>query len=101
MKKITLALALAFFTLASFSQRYAYVDTKYILENIPEYIEAQKTLDDLSDKWEAEIEAKKTAIQKKFQAYQAEELLLPDDMKKKKQEEIYAKNWEAKTLGAQ
>ena len=48
MKKLTLALALAFFSLISFSQRYAYVDTKYILENIPEYITAQKTLDDLS-----------------------------------------------------
>lgn len=60
MKKIILALALSFFSLATFSQtKYAYVDTKYILENIPEYIQAQKTLDDLSEKWQADIEAKK------------------------------------------
>ena len=89
MKKITLILAATLFSLASFAQKYAYVDTKYILENIPEYIQAQKTLDDLSEKWETEIEAKKTNIQKKFQQYQAEELLLPAEMKKKKQEEIY------------
>ena len=89
MKKITLILAISLFSLASFSQKYAYVDTKYILENIPEYITSQKTLDDLSEKWEKEIEAKKAEIQNKFQRYQAEELLLPDEMKKKKQEEIF------------
>lgn len=91
MKKIILALALSFFSLATFSQtKYAYVDTKYILENIPEYIQAQKTLDDLSEKWQADIEAKKATINKKYQQYQAEELLLPAEMKKKKQEEIFA-----------
>ena len=89
MKKLTLFLAATLFSLASFSAKYAYVDTKYILENIPEYIEAQKTLDDLSEKWEKEIEAKKANLQKKFQQYQAEELLLPDEMKKKKQQEIF------------
>ncbi|MGB1039705.1 MAG: OmpH family outer membrane protein [Flavobacteriales bacterium] len=89
MKKLTLVFALALFSLASFSQKYAYVDTKYILENIPEYIEAQKTLDDLSEQWENEIEAKKKVIQKKYQSYQAEELLLPPEMKKKKQQEIF------------
>lgn len=89
MKKLTLVFALALFSLASFSQKYAYVDTKYILENIPEYIQAQKTLDDLSEQWENEIEGKKKIIQKKYQSYQAEELLLPPEMKKKKQQEIF------------
>ena len=89
MKKLTLVFALALFSLASFSQKYAYVDTKYILENIPEYIQAQKTLDDLSEQWENEIEGKKKVIQKKYQSYQAEELLLPPEMKKKKQQEIF------------
>lgn len=89
MKKIVILLLAITFSLASFSQKYAYVDTKYILENIPEYIQAQKSLDDLSEKWENEIKAKQNNIQKKFQQYQAEELLLPAEMKKKKQEEIF------------
>ena len=89
MKKIILTLAIALFSFASFAQKYAYVDTDYILKNIPEYITAQKTLDDLSEKWEAEIDAKKAVINKKFQQYQAEELLLPAEMKKKKQQEIF------------
>lgn len=90
MKKTALILIATLFMATSFAQKYAYVDTKYILDNIPEYIEAQKNLDDLSEKWENEIEAKRSAIQKKFQQYQAEELLLPAEMKKKKQEEIFA-----------
>lgn len=90
MKKILLTLTLALFSLAIFSQKYAFVDTDYILKNIPEYIEAQKTLDDLSEKWEAEIERMKSVINKKYQQYQSEELLLPEDMKKKKREEIFA-----------
>ena len=89
MKKIILTLAIALFSVATFAQKYAYVDTDYILKNIPEYITAQKTLDDLSEKWEAEIESKKGVINKKYQQYQAEELLLPEDMKKKKREEIF------------
>ncbi len=90
MKKIAIVVIATAFSVASFAQKYAYVDTKYILENIPEYIQAQKSLDDLSEKWEEDIKAKQTNIQKKFQQYQAEELLLPAEMKKKKQEEIFS-----------
>lgn len=89
MKKIFLTLTIALFSIAALAQKYAYVDTDYILKNIPEYIAAQKTLDDLSEKWEATIESKKRVINKKYQQYQAEELLLPEDMKKKKREEIF------------
>jgi outer membrane protein len=89
MKKLSLILVAILFSVASFAQKFAFVDTKYILENIPEYITSQKTLDDLSEKWETEIEAKKSTIQKKFQQYQAEELLLPAEIKKKKQQEIF------------
>ncbi|MEZ7931954.1 MAG: OmpH family outer membrane protein [Flavobacteriales bacterium] len=90
MKKIILTLAIALFSVATFAQKYAYVDTDYILKNIPEYITAQKNLDDLSEKWEADVESKKRVINKKYQQYQAEELLLPEDMKKKKREEIFS-----------
>ncbi|MDB4051978.1 OmpH family outer membrane protein [Flavobacteriales bacterium] len=90
MKKITLTLLASIFALASFAQKYAYVDTDYILKNIPEYIAAQKTIDDLSEKYQKELEAKKAMINKKYQLYQAEELLLPSEMKKKKQDEIFA-----------
>jgi outer membrane protein len=96
MKKIILTLALALFSVASFSQKYAYVDTKYILENIPEYKTAQKQLDDLSELWQKEIEEKYKAIDKKYKEYQAEQVLLPDDMKRKREEEIIALEKEVK-----
>ncbi|MDB9932812.1 OmpH family outer membrane protein [Flavobacteriales bacterium] len=68
MKKITLTLLASIFALASFAQKYAYVDTDYILKNIPEYIAAQKTIDDLSEKYQKELEAKKAMINKKISA---------------------------------
>lgn len=88
MKKLILTLTIALFSFVSFSQKYAYVDTKYILENIPEYVAAQKTLDDLSEKWQGEAEVKQKEIAKKFNDFKAEQILLTDDMKNKKISEI-------------
>ena len=91
MKKLIIALALSVFSLMSFAQtKYAYIDSEYILNNIPEFIEAQKKLDNMSETWQTEIETKRANINKKYQQYQAEEMLLPGEMKKKKQEEIFA-----------
>ena len=69
MKKITLTLLASIFALASFAQKYAYVDTDYILKNIPEYIAAQKTIDDLSEKYQKELEAKKNISYTKLRNY--------------------------------
>lgn len=98
MKKLILTLLIASVAVVSFSQKYAYVDTKYILENIPEYTEAQKQLDDLSEKWQKEIEAKYQIIDKKYKEYQAEQVLLPEDMKRKREDEIIALEKEVKEL---
>lgn len=96
MKKAILTLAIGLFTLTAFSQKYAYVDSKYILENIPEYKTAQKELDDLSEKWQKEVEAKYQIIDKKYKDYQAEQVLLPDDMKQQREEEIIKLEQEVK-----
>lgn len=101
MKKLILTLIFASVALVTFSQKYAYVDTKYILENIPEYQEAQKQLDDLSEKWQKEIEEKYQIIDKKYKEYQAEQVLLPEDMKRKREDEIIALEKEVKELQKQ
>ena len=80
------------------AQKYAFVDTKYILENIPEYKTAQDQLDELSAQWQKEIEGKFAEIDKMYKDYQAESVLLPDDMKKKREDEIVKKEKEAKDL---
>ena len=73
------------------AQKFAYVDSDYILENVPEYVEAQKELDKLSTNWQKEMEAKYKEIEEMYAAYQAEQVLLTPDMKKKRENEIISK----------
>jgi outer membrane protein len=102
MKKIILISALFIMAfLPGFSQKYAFVDTDYILNNIPEYTDAQAMLDDLSAQWQKEIEAKFVEIDKLYKDYQAESILLPEDLKKQKENEIIQKEKAAKDLQKQ
>lgn len=98
--KTRLLLLIAFlgFVLTVQAQKFAYVDTKYILENIPEYQSAQNTLDELSIEWQAELEMKFKEIDSLYKAFQSEAFLLPEDAKIKRQDEIIAKEKEAKAL---
>jgi outer membrane protein len=102
MKKVILA---AFILLAtahfSNAQKYAYIDSDYILANTPEYKSAQTQIDNLSIQWQKEVEAKYAEIDKLYKAFQAEEVLLTDEMKKKRENEIIAKEKEAKDLQKQ
>jgi len=82
----------------SFGQKYAYVDTEYILTNIPEYTDAQDYLDDLATEWQKEIEEKFAEIDKLYKDYQAEAILLPEEIKTQKENEIIQKEKEAKDL---
>lgn len=83
-------------TTFTYAQKFAYVDTDYILENIPLYEEAQRELDNTSIRWQKQIEAKYAEIDRLYKAYQAEQILLTEDMKKKREEEIIQKEKEAK-----
>src|SRR6187399_2976958 len=80
------------------AQKYAYVNTEYILENIPDYKTAQQTLDNLSIQWQKEIEDKYAIIDQLYKAYQAEQVLLTEDMKKRRQDEITQKEKDVKDL---
>lgn len=91
----------AIFLLASVwvsGQKFAYVDTQYILENIPDYQTAQNTLDEISMEWQKELEGKFAEIDKLYKSFQSEAFLLSEDMKTKRQNEIIAKEKEAKEL---
>ena len=82
----------------TYAQRYAYVDVEYILNNIPEYEEAQKKLDGISEQWQKEIEEEYKKIDQLYKSYQAEQVLLTEDMKRKKENEILAKEREVKDM---
>ncbi|MBE0648427.1 MAG: OmpH family outer membrane protein [Bacteroidales bacterium] len=97
MKKIMLTgLGLIFALTVIQAQKFAYVDTKYILDNIPEYAEAQAQIEELSVQWQKEIEAKFAEVSKMYDNYQAQSVLLPAEMKTKKEQEIVDLEREAK-----
>jgi outer membrane protein len=99
MKKIFLITAfMALALMPAFSQKYAFVDTDYILNNIPEYKDAQLLLDDLAAEWQKEIENMFQEIDQMYREYQAESILLPEDLKKQKENEIIQKEKDAKNL---
>ena len=83
------------------AQKYCYVNTEYILENIPDYKTAQQTLDNLSLTWQKEIEDKYAIIDKLYKAYQAEQVLLTEEMKRRRQDEIAQKEKDVKDLQKQ
>lgn len=89
------------FMLASAQQKYAFVDTKYILQNMPEYAEAQSALNSSSAEWQAEIEQRYESIKRLYDSYVAEKVLLTDEMAIKREEEITRKEREAKDLQKQ
>lgn len=85
-------------TASAQNQKYAYVDTEYILDNIPEFQDAQDELDELSKKWQKEIETAYAQVSELYQKYQAEAVLLPEDVKRKREDEIVKKEKEVKDL---
>ena len=80
------------------AQRIAFVDSKYILEQMPDYQAAQQELDHLSSQWQKEIDERWSQIKRMRDAYNAEAILLTDDMKRGRQEDIAKKETEAREL---
>lgn len=99
MKKI-LILATCFLLVASVShaQRYAVIDTKYILDKLPEYKDAQKLLDQFSEQWQQEVDQKQALMDKMYKEYEAEQVMLSDVLKKKREDELYNKEKELRDL---
>jgi len=96
-KKIGSTLALILLMSVSvFAQRFAYVDSEYILKHIPEYVAAQKQLEDMSEKWQKEVDARYANIEKMYKAYQQDQVMLSDEMRKRREDEIVQKEKETK-----
>lgn len=88
LKKISLAIIFATATLAVSAQKFAYVNSSYILSQIPEYKAAQDQINQTSIEWHKEIEGKYAEIDQLYKAYKADEVLLTDEMKQKREAEI-------------
>ena len=98
MNKILLILAVSFLATTTQAQKFAYVDTDYILKKIPEFNQAQDKLDALSADWQKEIENKYADVDQMYRSYQQEQVLLTDEMKVKREGAIIKKEKSAKDL---
>lgn len=99
MKRIILLLSFISLLVGnSIAQKVVYVDTDYILKNIPAYREAQAQLDKISAEWENEIKAKYDELESLYNQFQVDKLLLSNEMKAKRENEIMTKEKEVKRL---
>ena len=99
-KKFYLLLAMTVCTVMGVQakSRYAVINTKYILDKIPEYKEADKKLKTLGDQWQAEIDEKQIVLDKMYKNYEAEQFMLSEDLKKKREDELFIKEKELRDL---
>ncbi len=92
MKKIIVVLCLlAGISFAGNAQKFAMVDMEYIMKNIPSYETANDQLNQISKKWQSEVEAQMQEVQKMYKNYQTELVFMSEDMKTKREDEIVAK----------
>lgn len=102
MKKVILVVCFTLFAFtAAFAQRFGYVDSDYILKHVPEYASAQKQLAALSEQWQKEVDARYQELDRLYKAYQADQVLMTADMKKRREDEIVEKEKTAKDFQRQ
>jgi outer membrane protein len=102
MKKFFL-LAVCSLLLAGFThaQKYAIIDTKYILDKMPEYKTAQTQLDNIAKTWQKEIDDLQQDLDKMYKNYDAEQVMLSDDLKKKREDQLFIKEKAVRDLQRQ
>mgnify|MGYP001265453635 FL=1 len=98
MKKIKFLILFFVITNYSLAQKFAYVDTDYILAKIPEYNQAQDKLDNYSKGWQEEIEMTMQKIEKMYRSYHSEQILLTEEMKSAREDMIFAEEKKVQDL---
>ena len=88
----------SFFALQLHAQRYAVIDTRYILNKLPEYEEAQKKLDAFSAQWQKEIDEKQVVLDQLYRNFEAERVMLSDELLKKREDDLFNKEKELRDL---
>lgn len=102
MKKIVLLAVLGILLgNMAIAQRYAIIDTRYILDKMPEYSTAQKQLDDIAAGWQKEIDNKQATLDKMYREYDAEDVMLSEELKKKRQDQLFILEKELRDLQRQ
>ena len=98
MKKLIIACLMAFVAVAAHAQKFALIDMEYIMKNIPAYERANEQLNQVSKKWQAEVEALSNEAATMYKNYQNEVVFLSQEQRKAKQEAIMKKEKDAGDL---
>jgi outer membrane protein len=102
MKKILLLVAFSLGLVAfANAQRYAIIDTKYILDKMPEYKTAQKQLDDIAATWQKEIETQQQELDRMYKDFEAEQVMLSEELRKKREDQLFTKEKKVRDLQRQ
>ena len=92
MKKILfIAFGICLVGMAATAQKYAIIDTKYILDRLPEYKQAQKQLDDVAAGWQKEIDSMQVSLDRMYKDYDAEQVMLSEELRKKREDQLFLK----------
>jgi len=83
------------------AQKYAIIDTKYILDKMPDYKTAQAQLDNIAKTWQKEIDDLQSDLDKMYKNYDAEQVMLSDDLKKKREDQLFVKEKSVRDLQRQ
>lgn len=99
MKKVFLIISLVFLcSIGAYAQKFALVDMEYILKNVPAYEMANEQLNQISLRWQKEVEVKGKEVQTLYNNYKSDMVFLTDDQKKKREQEIADKEKAATEL---
>ena len=99
MKKLLfIAISVMLISATASAQRYAIIDTKYILDKMPEYKDADKRLAQISEQWQKEIDDKQGQLNQMYRNYEAEQYMLSDDLKKKREDQLFNTEKEVRDL---
>lgn len=96
--KPVILIVLCLLALSSYSQKYACFDSEFVLSNIPDYKQAQQRLDQYAVDWQKELEAKQQELESMRNAYQQEAYLLPENLKRRRLEDLKTKEEDVKNL---
>jgi outer membrane protein len=99
MKKIFIATCGFLLMAASIqAQKYAIIDTRYILDKMPDYKEAQNQLNDIAIGWQRDIDIKQTELDKMYTDFDAEKVMLSNELQKKREDQLFNKEKELRDL---
>lgn len=101
MRKILLFFALLIASASASAQKFAFVDTEHILKHMPEYKSALSQLDGVSEQWQQAVEKNFNEVERLYKTYQSDQVLLSEEVRKRREDEIITKEREAKEFQRQ